>query len=819
MYRGTKDIMLPTTITGSLPRPSWYTENLGSRMFLDAMVRRRYREQYIDTLSCYLREQELAGLDIVTDGDCRFDDDVGGQSWTSYPPHHMSGYERGDPRPTPAGRGGLWFPRGHILHDYLESRVMPVIVGPIGRGDLQYTVLWKAAQRMTRKPVKFGAVSAEIVAFASQDRYYKSVPERMLAIANGKVSMYDTDLFTDITAALDTQRAQDRLGAEGSIARVRRNIIADHARAVTFLINDGIFPSNTDRGYVLRFLIRRAVRNGRLLGYQSGFLTALVPAVVASLASGYPELREHHERISRTLAQEETSFERTLERGTAMLAELLDTAASKSETVLRGADVFTLHDTYGFPMELTREIAAERGIAVDDAGFRAAMEEQRARARADAERRRGVVALAELPAVTTEFTGYEGLESEGEIVALLRDEKSVAGLTAGERGGVILDRTSFYAERGGQIGDRGTIVHDDFLFDVEDSRYMGDAVVHYGVMKSGDAVVGQRVRSAVYDWWRREIRRHHTSAHLLQRALKDVLGEDVTQAGSWVGVDRMRFDFRWPAGGLTPQQRRAIVQRVNEMIRDDSHLVTRDLPVEEAKKTGAIWMFGEKYGERVRVVQAGPSIEFCGGTHSHSTGELGLFLITSEFSIGSGIRRIESCVSAAAESYVQRQQELVGDLASSLSTTPDELGERVSKLQRDVSDLQTAVGQLRARLAAADAQTYVQQAERTGSRTFVGAVVHEANGESLRHLSQAIRTQLPSGVIALAGIDDGAVSLLVSASDDHVKGGVHAGNLVKLAAPLVGGKGGGQAAQAQGGGRDPNGADAALRAIRDAVLS
>lgn len=643
--------------------------------------------------------------------------------------------------------------------------------------------------------------------------------ERMLAIANGKVSMYDTDLFTDITAALDTQRAQDRLGAEGSIARVRRNIIADHARAVTFLINDGIFPSNTDRGYVLRFLIRRAVRNGRLLGYQSGFLTALVPAVVASLASGYPELREHHERISRTLAQEETSFERTLERGTAMLAELLDTAASKSETVLRGADVFTLHDTYGFPMELTREIAAERGIAVDDAGFRAAMEEQRARARADAERRRGVVALAELPAVTTEFTGYEGLESEGEIVALLRDEKSVAGLTAGERGGVILDRTSFYAERGGQIGDRGTIVHDDFLFDVEDSRYMGDAVVHYGVVKSGDAVVGQRVRSAVYDWWRREIRRHHTSAHLLQRALKDVLGEDVTQAGSWVGVDRMRFDFRWPAGGLTPQQRRAIVQRVNEMIRDDSHLVTRDLPVEEAKKTGAIWMFGEKYGERVRVVQAGPSIEFCGGTHSHSTGELGLFLITSEFSIGSGIRRIESCVSAAAESYVQRQQELVGDLASSLSTTPDELGERVSKLQRDVSDLQTAVGQLRARLAAADAQTYVQQAERTGSRTFVGAVVHEANGESLRHLSQAIRTQLPSGVIALAGIDDGAVSLLVSASDDHVKGGVHAGNLVKLAAPLVGGKGGGQAAQAQGGGRDPNGADAALRAIRDAVLS
>jgi alanyl-tRNA synthetase len=636
--------------------------------------------------------------------------------------------------------------------------------------------------------------------------------ERMLAIANGKVSMYDTDLFADIINALPA-------GGNVRDDDVRRNIIADHARAVTFLINDGIFPSNTDRGYVLRFLIRRAVRNGRLLGYSNGFLTRLVPAVVASLAPGYPELREHASRIANTLELEETSFERTLERGTAMLADLLETARSKGEAVLRGSDVFTLHDTYGFPMELTREVASERGVAIDEAGFHAEMERQRARARADASKKRAVVTLADLPAVTTTFTGYEGLESEGEIVALLREEKSVGQLAAGERGGIVLDRSSFYAERGGQIGDRGTISSDELLFEVEDAQYLGDAVVHYGLVKSGEALVGQRVRTAVHDWWRREIRRHHTSAHLLQRALKDVLGDDVTQAGSWVGADRMRFDFRWPSGGLTPQQRRSVVQRVNEMIRDDSHLVTRELPIEEAKKTGAIWMFGEKYGDRVRVVQAGPSIEFCGGTHSHTTGELGIFLITSEFSIGSGIRRIESCVSAAAEAYAQRQQELVTDLAASLSTTPEELGERVGRLQRDVADLQTAVGQLRARLAAADAQSYVQNAERSGDRTFVGAVVSEATAESLRHLSQAIRTRLPSGVIALAGVENGTVSLLVSASDDQVKAGVHAGNLVKLAAPLVGGKGGGQPAQAQGGGRNPAGADAAVRAIRDAVLA
>ncbi|HZZ01231.1 MAG TPA: DHHA1 domain-containing protein, partial [Candidatus Baltobacteraceae bacterium] len=253
--------------------------------------------------------------------------------------------------------------------------------------------------------------------------------------------------------------------------------------------------------------------------------------------------------------------------------------------------------------------------------------------------------------------------------------------------------------------------------------------------------------------------------------------------------------------------------------REDSHLVTRVLPLDRARETGAIWMAGEKYGDLIRVVQAGPSVEFCGGTHSHTTGELGIFLILSEFSVGSGIRRIESCVSEAAESFVARQSDLVSTLSSSLATTPDELGDRIAKLQREVRDLQTGLGQLKARLAAADAQTYVERAERKGDRRFVGAVVHEANGEALRHLSQAIRSRLPSGVIALAGVDNGSVSLLVSASDDLVKGGVHAGNLVKLAAPLVDGKGGGQPSQAQGGGKNAGGADAAVRAIRDAVLA
>ena len=641
--------------------------------------------------------------------------------------------------------------------------------------------------------------------------------ERCLALANKQASMYETDLFTDL---IEAQPPVGQTSLAPAEQRIRQNIIADHARAVTFMINDGIFPSNTDRGYVLRFLIRRAIRNGRLLGYADGFLTELVPAVVKSLSPGYSELRQNVGRIQQTLRAEEQTFDRTLARGMAMLDRLIQDANDNCTRLISGEDAFILHDTYGFPVELTREIAGDGGVAIDTVEFEQKMNEQRERARRDAASKRAVVTLAELPAVKSEFTGYEGLEADGEIVAILKDEKSVDTLSAGERGVIVLDRTSFYAERGGQIGDRGRLTNaDGSVFEVEDTQPMGDAVAHHGIVRGGEFRASNRVHTAVYDWWRREIRRHHTSAHLLQRALKDVLGDDVAQAGSWVGIDRMRFDFRWPAGSLSPEQKRAVSGRVNEMIRDDSHLVTRELPIEQARETGAITMAGEKYGEVVRVVQAGPSVEFCGGTHSHTTGELGMFLILSESSIGSGIRRIESCVSQAAEDFVGRQQTLVGDLATSLATTPDEISERVSRMQRDIKDLQTAVGQLKARLASADAQAYLERVERKGDRAFVGAVVHEGNAEALRHLTSALRSRLPSGVIALAGVDNGSVNLLVSASDDLVKAGVHAGNLVKLAAPLVDGKGGGAPAQAQGGGKNASGAPAALQAIRDAVLA
>jgi alanyl-tRNA synthetase len=643
--------------------------------------------------------------------------------------------------------------------------------------------------------------------------------ERMLAVANGKVSMYETDLFTDLIAA---QPGVGKTSLAKDEQLVRRRIIADHARAATFLIADGVYPSNTEGGFVLRFLIRRAIRNGRLLGYPREFMAELASAVVASLESGYPHLRGRLADVQSALRAEEAGFLRTLDRGSELLEAEIDEAVRDCTMLISGEDAFVLHDTYGFPFELTREIASERGVAVDSVGFEQKMTEQRERARRDAASKRATISVSEAPTISSAFEGYGGLEADGTVHVILVGGAPADAIETGAEAQIILDRTSFYAEKGGQVGDHGRIVSTDgAVFEVTDTQYVGEAIAHHGRLASGTLAVGDAVHTTVYPEWREEIRRHHTSAHLLQRALKDVLGEEVQQAGSWVGVDRMRFDFRNPAGALTPVQKRAVTQRVNEMIRADYHQDMRELPIEEAKATGAITMAGEKYGDKVRVVGFGPSVEFCGGTHAHTTGELGLFVLLSESSIGSGVRRIEAIVGKAAEAYVERQQDTLATLGEALSAKPDELVERVERLQTDVRELQKAMSEIKARLAAADAQTYAENAQEIGGVRVVADVVPEANAEALRALGNAIRSRLRSGVVALVGTDNNAAALFVSASDDAVKAGVHAGNLVKAAAPLVGGKGGGAPSQAQGGGKDPSGApaarDAMLAALRDTI--
>src|SRR3984885_9965037 len=343
------------------------------------------------------------------------------------------------------------------------------------------------------------------------------------------------------------------------------------------------------------------------------------------------------------------------------------------------------------------------------------MPEQRERARRDAASKRAVVSVSDAPTISSAFEGYGGLEADGTVQAILAGGAPVDAVDAGTEAQIVLDRTSFYAEKGGQVGDHGRITTaNGAVFEVTDTQFVGEAIAHHGRVASGRITTGESVHTTVYPEWREEIRRHHTSAHLLQRALKDVLGDDVVQAGSWVGVDRMRFDFRNPSGALTPLQKRAVTQRVNELIRADYHQEMRELPIEEAKATGAVTMAGEKYGDKVRVVGFGPSVEFCGGTHAHTTGELGLFVMLSESSIGSGVRRIEAIVGKAAEAYVERQQDTLATLGEALSAKPDELVERVERLQSDVRDLQKAMNEIKARLPPGDAETDGKKAEGIG---------------------------------------------------------------------------------------------------------
>jgi alanyl-tRNA synthetase len=641
--------------------------------------------------------------------------------------------------------------------------------------------------------------------------------ERVLAVANGRASIYETDLFTDL---LDAQPPIGATSLHPSEVLIRRRIVADHARAVTALIADGVSPSNLDRGYVLRFLIRRAIRNGRLLGYPAGFLTGLVPTVVRSLRSGFPELSAAAERVTLALGREEEAFERTLARGETRLASRISELLDHGVRELPGADAFSLHDTFGFPIELTREILHEQGFTVEPGGFEREMKEQRERARRDTAAKRQSVTISgsARSGHRSLFAGYGGLEADGVVLEILREDGTpVDEAIAGERVRIILDRTSFYAEKGGQIGDHGRLIGGSALFVVDDTQHLADAIVHHGELREGIVTRGAELHAVVDSAWREEIRRHHTSAHLLQYALREVLGESVVQAGSWVGPSRARFDFRVGGGALSEVQRGAVSAIVNRIIREDAPVTTEEMPIADALREGALSMAGESYGEMVRVLRAGPSIELCGGTHAHRTGELGLFIIVSESGIGSGVRRIEALVSTAAERYVAKQQEIVSGLSLALAVKPEEVATRVERLQGEVKELEREIGLWRNRAVAGEAERLLERAEDIGGVTFIAAE-SGLDGPGLKALANALRGRTEGSiVIAVAGRTKAATSLLVIASEAAVKRGAHAGSLFMLALPHIEGKGGGNAAQAQGNGRKPEGLVAAFASMRDAL--
>ncbi len=645
--------------------------------------------------------------------------------------------------------------------------------------------------------------------------------ERLCMILAGKTSIFETDLFQSIIERLPQPSQPSVL--EPSVQDIHRRIIADHARATVFLAADGVTPSNTDRGYVMRFLMRRALRSGRGLRLPDGFLTDLVAAVTDSLGDAYPQLRDVQASTQRIFQEEERLFDRTLERGEGRLANIIAAVHKRGEKQIDGQDVFELHDTYGFPPELVAEIARENGLEADMAGYRTAMEEQRARARRDAAAKRADVRVAQTAATVdfpdSQFVGYEQLESPARIVGLFdRSGRAVATLEKAQDGIVLLDRTPFYAERGGQAGDRGVIASKTSSFTVADTQYEDKTyqrILHHGAVASGSLRAGEEVDALVDPAWRREVRRHHSVTHLLQRALKDVLGDAVAQRGSAVGADRTRFDFDAPHGALTKEETRQVQARVNELIRSDYHRAVEILPFSDAIARGAIYMKGENYGDQVRVVAFGPSVELCGGTHVESTGEIGHFIMTSEASIAAGVRRVEGVVSESADRYVNRVRDVVEQAGAVLRAPADKLSESLARLEQERKEAEKQIEALQAQLAAADAAQHLSRLQHENGIPFLA--VRAGNASAVRPLAEALRSRLPSGVVAVAGGDSDKVSVLVSVSDDLVARGIAAQDIVAKMMSFVDGRGGGSAAQAAGGGKNAAGIDAALAAALGAV--
>ena len=639
--------------------------------------------------------------------------------------------------------------------------------------------------------------------------------ERLVSVLQGVRSVYDTDLFLPLK-----DRIQGLLGhseTQRATHTVAYRVLADHGRAMTFLVADGIVPDNEGRGYVLRMIVRRALRFARRAGAQRPLLAGLADAVIAVMRAGYPELAGFAPFIRETLAAEETRFSETLGSGLERLDALISEALSQGAAVLRGEEVFRLHDTYGFPPDLTRDIAHEHGLEVDDAGFDAERAKQQERSRgaaafqADTEDRSVYGGLHEA-GVSTEFVGYETLEAEGRIQALLRGGERVAAARAEDVVEVVCDRTPFYAEAGGQVGDTGEIVTPGGVVEVTDTqRPVPGLVVHRGRVTRGDVAEGEAARLRVDVLRRRDIMRNHTATHLLHRALQETLGEHARQAGSLVAPDRLRFDF-FHLRAVTPEERARIEARVNEQVLAGLPVRTEVLAYQDAIAGGATALFGEKYGDTVRVVSIDEySRELCGGTHVASTAEIGLFLIASESSVGSGIRRIEALTGRAALARAREDQEVLRDLAETLRASPSEVPERVRQLAGRVRSLEEEVEAARAQAAVPDLEAIVRSAPDVAGVAVVGITSPGAGQAALRALGDRVKPRLRAGVVIAASARDGRVDVVVMATPDAVARGADAGKVMAVLNRKLGTRGGGRPELAQGGGGDP--------ALLDAVMA
>ena len=598
---------------------------------------------------------------------------------------------------------------------------------------------------------------------------------------------------------------------------VSLRIIADHIKSCTFMISDGIMPSNEGRGYVLRRLLRRAARHGRLLGIEGRFMAELSKAVIELSKDGYPELEEKKPMILKVLAEEEEKFNKTIDQGLAILGEMEAEMEKKGETVLSGDNAFKLYDTYGFPLDLTIEILEEKNMTVDEEGFQAAMKEQREKARAARKTTNymgaDVTVYQSIPAeITTDFVGYDRLVHDSEITVLTTESEIVEALTDGQHGTILVKETPFYGTMGGQTGDTGVITGAGGSFVVEDTIHLqGGKVGHVGYMASGMLTVGETVTMKVSESARRSTEKNHSATHLLQKALRMVLGEHVEQAGSLVTPDRLRFDFTH-FSAMTAEELKKVEELVNQEIQAGLDVVTQEMSLDEAKKTGAMALFGEKYGEKVRVVKMGDfSTELCGGTHVGNTGTIHAFKIVSEAGIAAGVRRIEALTGEGLMAYYHKTEEELHEAAHAAKTTPADLKSKIEAMMAEIKALQAENDKLKSKLAKESLGDVMDQVKEIHGVKVLAAKVSDADMNGLRSLGDQLKEKLGEGVIVLASVQGDKVNLMATATDAAQKQGAHAGNLIKAIAALVGGGGGGRPGMAQAGGKNPAGVDSALK--------
>jgi len=625
--------------------------------------------------------------------------------------------------------------------------------------------------------------------------------ERIAAVLQRKHSNYEIDLFQDLIKAAARETGQKQL------KNPSLNVIADHIRACAFLIVDGVIPGNEGRGYVLRRIVRRAIRHGYKLGQKRPFFHRIVEDLDRAMGEAYPELRKDKARVTAVLKQEEERFAETLENGMGVL----ESALASGEKLLDGETAFRLYDTFGFPVDLTADICRERGVMLDMAGFEAAMQAQRERARAAS--KFSAAAGLEYAGGKTEFRGYDTLSVSARVVALYREGAQVGALASGEEGTVVLDQTPFYAESGGQVGDRGVLVAATGTFDVADTqKIQAEVFGHQGALKTGTLKTGDTVEARVDTMLRARTMRNHSVTHLMHKALREVLGPHVQQKGSLVDADKTRFDFAHDKP-MSEAQIWRIEAQVNAEILQNTPTRAQIMPIEDATRSGAVMLFGEKYGDEVRVLDIGNSREFCGGTHVVRTGDIGLFKIVEQSAVAAGVRRVEAKTGEGALAWVQAQEAKLRQAAAALKAPVDDVEARIAQVLENVRTLERELAKLKSRLASGQGTDLAGQAVAVKGTKVVAATLDGADAKTLREAVDRLKDQLKSAAIVLGAVADGKVSLIAGVTAD-LTGKVKAGELVNFVAQQVGGKGGGRPDMAQAGGTEPAKLAAALQSVK-----